>query len=56
MTRIQENGMGALTGKIALITGAGTKNGLGRAIVLRLARDGADIAMTDMAPALLILA
>jgi NAD(P)-dependent dehydrogenase (short-subunit alcohol dehydrogenase family) len=38
-----------LAGKVALVTGAGRKDGLGRAIALRLAADGADVAVTDVA-------
>jgi meso-butanediol dehydrogenase / (S,S)-butanediol dehydrogenase / diacetyl reductase len=34
-------------GKKALVTGAGTKRGMGRAIALRLARVGADVAILD---------
>lgn len=35
-----------LTGKVALVSGAGRHRGLGRAIALRLAEDGADIVIT----------
>ena len=40
--------MASLAGKIALITGAGGMKGVGRATALKLASQGADIALTDV--------
>ena len=37
-----------LSGKVALVTGAGGKQGLGRAIALRLAQEGADVVVNDV--------
>ena len=37
-----------LTSKIALVTGAGSQTGMGKAIVLTLAREGCDVIVTDI--------
>lgn len=43
--------MKRLSGKVALVTGAGRKKGIGYACALRLAEEGADIAVADIAEA-----
>ena len=47
MTR-QESNMYDLNGKVALVTGAAGAGGLGRAIALRLAQEGADLVINDL--------
>ena len=37
-----------LSGKIAVVTGAGGRHGIGRSIALRLAEEGADVVVTDI--------
>ena len=37
-----------LNGKVAIVTGAGGRHGIGRAIATRLAREGADVVVTDV--------
>ena len=39
-----------LEGKVALVTGAGGQRGMGRAIATRLAQEGADVIVNDIAP------
>ena len=39
-----------LSGKVAMVTGCGGERGLGRGIARRLAADGADLVLTDVAP------
>lgn len=43
--------MQQLKGKVALITGAGRRGGIGAAVALRLAREGAHIVVTDLCAA-----
>lgn len=40
--------MAALNGKVAVVTGAGREGGLGAAIAVRLARDGAKVVVSDL--------
>lgn len=42
--------MKKLSGKVAIVTGCGGEHGVGRAIARRLAADGADLLVTDVAP------
>lgn len=37
-----------LSGKVAIVTGAGGRHGIGRAIATRLAREGAEVVVTDI--------
>ena len=37
-----------LEGKVAFVTGAGGEHGIGRAIALRLAQEGADVVVADI--------
>ena len=43
--------MGRLQGKVAVITGAGRKKGLGEAIARRFAEEGAMVVLTDIGAA-----
>jgi NAD(P)-dependent dehydrogenase (short-subunit alcohol dehydrogenase family) len=47
----EEDSMGRLEGKVAMVTGSGGEHGFGRAIARRLAAEGADLLLTDVAPA-----
>jgi NAD(P)-dependent dehydrogenase (short-subunit alcohol dehydrogenase family) len=42
--------MRGLAGRVAVVTGCGGERGLGRAIARRLAADGADLVLADIAP------
>lgn len=46
--------MHPLKGKVALVTGASAPNGIGRAIALRLAQDGAIVIVTDIDGAMVV--
>ena len=39
--------MSSLEGKVAMVTGAGSKKGMGRAVAVRLAREGAKVVVLD---------
>jgi len=40
--------MASLEGKVALVTGAGRRGGIGEAVAKRLARDGAHLVVADI--------
>ena len=40
--------MKLLEGKVALVTGAGRATGIGKAVAVRFAEQGADVAFTDL--------
>jgi NAD(P)-dependent dehydrogenase (short-subunit alcohol dehydrogenase family) len=42
--------MSSLQGKVALVTGAASKRGMGHAIALRMAKEGADVVVADKFP------
>ena len=42
--------MSSLKGKVALVTGAAAKRGMGHAIALRMAKEGADVVIADKFP------
>ena len=42
------NAMYNLSGKVALVTGAGGERGFGRAIAVRFAQEGADLIVNDV--------
>ncbi len=54
--RQEPRGRRPLEGQVALVTGAGRRQGLGRAICARLAADGCRIVLTDIAAAQPLLA
>ena len=43
--------MSSLKGKVAMVTGAASKRGMGHAIALRMAKEGADVIVADKIPA-----
>jgi len=43
--------MNRFEGKVALVTGAGSQRGIGRGAALALAREGANVVITDIVPA-----
>src|SRR5574341_863626 len=47
---MEEAAMGGLEGKVAMVTGCAGERGFGRAIAQRLAAEGADLVLTDVAP------
>ena len=44
----EETSIKPLAGKVAIVTGAGRKRGMGWASALKLAREGADVVVTDI--------